>query len=317
TVRSAQWTVPRGSAPTTSRRTASRTTGSGSRPTTWTRCSTVSSGLCWMRSGRPTVTRGCRPNERRRTGGAAMSRKPLRLAIIDAAQELEAAGVPDPRIDAEILAAHVAEVDRSRLGLVPLVDEEVLTRFRALVARRASRVPLQHILGTAPMGPIDVAVGPGVFTPRFETELLYAWAVAALDRWDTARAESAADSGREAGVSSGPVVLDLCTGSGALALAIAHARPDAEVHAVESETPALAWARRNADARARAGETPVRLHQGDVTDRDLLTHLEGRVDVVVANPPYVPEATEVEPEVREHDPAAAVFAGADGLDVLR
>lgn len=246
-----------------------------------------------------------------------MSRKPLRLAIIDAAQELEAAGVPDPRIDAEILAAHVAEVDRSRLGLVPLVDEEVLTRFRALVARRASRVPLQHILGTAPMGPIDVAVGPGVFTPRFETELLYAWAVAALDRWDAARAESAADGGRGAGVASGPVVLDLCTGSGALALAIAHARPDAEVHAVESETPALAWARRNADARARAGETPVRLHQGDVTDRDLLTHLEGRVDVVVANPPYVPEATEVEPEVREHDPAAAVFAGADGLDVLR
>ncbi len=246
-----------------------------------------------------------------------MSRKPLRLAIIDAAQELDAAGVPDPRIDAEVLAAHVAGVDRSRLGLVPLVDDEVLADFRTLVARRASRVPLQHILGSAPMGPIDVAVGPGVFTPRFETELLYAWAVAALDRWDTARAGQAADAGRDARVPSGPVVLDLCTGSGALALAIAHTRPDAEVHAVELETAALAWARRNADAMARAGDTPVRLHQGDVTDRDLLAHLEGRVDVVVANPPYVPDATEVEPEVREHDPARAVFAGADGLDVLR
>ncbi|WP_182359937.1 peptide chain release factor N(5)-glutamine methyltransferase [Tomitella gaofuii] len=246
-----------------------------------------------------------------------MTRRPLRLAIIDAAAELASAGVPDPRIDAEILAAHVARVERSRLGLVPLVDEDVLVRYRELVALRATRVPLQHILGSAPLGPIDVAVGPGVFTPRFETELLFAWAVAGLRRWDEAR-ECSTDSARRPGPErAGPVVLDLCTGSGALALAIAHERPDAEVHAVELDTAALAWARRNADARARAGDTPIHLHQGDVTDRDLLARLEGGVDVIVANPPYVPESTPVEVEVRDHDPVRAVFAGPDGLDVIR
>ncbi len=238
-----------------------------------------------------------------------MSRRPLRLAIIEAAGVLADAGVPAARVDAEILAAHAVGVERSRLGLVPLVDEEVLDEYATLVRRRAERVPLQHIVGTAPMGGIDVAVGPGVFIPRFETELLLEWALAALQRWDAVHG-----GGEEP---RAPVVLDLCTGSGALALAIAHARPDAEVHAVELDTAALAWARRNADTRARAGDTPVRLHQGDVTDRDLLARLEGRVDVIVANPPYVPSATEVDVEVREHDPAGAVFAGEDGLDVIR
>ncbi|QDQ97292.1 peptide chain release factor N(5)-glutamine methyltransferase [Tomitella fengzijianii] len=247
-----------------------------------------------------------------------MTRRPLRLAIIAAAEELASEGVPDPRIDAEILAAHVAGVQRSRLGLVPLVDEEVLVRYRELVALRATRVPLQHILGSAPLGPIDVAVGPGVFTPRFETELLFAWAIAGLRRWDAAQAGDGATEGRrQPPARTHPVVLDLCTGSGALALAIAHERQDAEVHAVELDTAALAWARRNADSRARAGDTPIHLHQGDVTDWDLLARLEGRVDVIVANPPYVPDATRVDVEVRDHDPARAVFAGPDGLDVIR
>jgi release factor glutamine methyltransferase len=114
-----------------------------------------------------------------------------------------------------------------------------------------------------------------------------------------------------------PLVLDLCTGSGVLALALAHARPDATVHAVERDATALAWARRNAESRREAGDTPVRLHLGDATDRRLLVQWEGQFDLVVANPPYVPAGTPVPPEVAEHDPAAAVFAGPDGLDVLR
>ena len=230
-----------------------------------------------------------------------MSRQPLRLAIIEAAAELERAGVPSARVDAELLAAHLLGVERTRLGLVPLVDPAVIDEFRELVARRAERIPLQHITGSTAMGNVTLEVGPGVFVPRPETELLLAWALAQLEA-----------SGVRA-----PVVLDLCTGSGALALAIAHARPDAVVHAVELEPRALAWARRNADRRSQAGDTPIHLVQGDVTDRGLLTELEGGVDLVVSNPPYIPEGAVLDPEVADHDPHSALFGGADGLSVIK
>ncbi|EOM74929.1 peptide chain release factor N(5)-glutamine methyltransferase [Rhodococcus rhodnii] len=230
-----------------------------------------------------------------------MSRHPLRLALTDATARLEAAGVPNARTDAELLAAHLLGTSRTRLGLVPLVDGDIVERLDEMVARRAERIPLQYILGTAAVGAIDVEVGEGVFVPRPETELLLEWALSHLQRV-TDRA---------------PVVLDLCTGSGALALAIAHERPDAVVHAVELDSAALSWARRNARAREAAGDTPVHLHQGDVTQRELLTALEGRVDVVVANPPYVPEGADLEPEVADHDPHLALFGGADGLSVIK
>jgi release factor glutamine methyltransferase len=228
-----------------------------------------------------------------------MNRQPLRLAISEAAKILSEAGVDSPRVDAEYLAAHVLGVERGRLPLIPLVDPSVIDQLHKLVLVRASRIPLQHILGWAPMGPISVEVGPGVFVPRPETELLMEWGLKAL-----------------VGVSS-PVVVDLCTGTGALALSIAHARPDAVVHAVEIDPQALAWTRRNADARSAAGDTPVRLHSGDATDPSLLSDLDGLVDLVVCNPPYVPEGVEVQPEVGVHDPHHAVFSGADGLDVIR
>jgi len=230
-----------------------------------------------------------------------VSRQPIRLAIIEAAAELERAGVPSARVDAELLAAHLLGVERGRLGLVPLVDPSVIDEYRTLVARRAERIPLQYITGSTAMGSISLEVGPGVFVPRPETELLLAWALAQLEA-----------SGLRA-----PVVLDLCTGSGALALAIAHARPDAVVHAVELQPQALAWARRNADRRRDAGDTPITLVQGDVTDRSLLTELEGGVDLVVSNPPYIPEGAVLDPEVADHDPHTALFGGADGLSVIK
>ncbi len=230
-----------------------------------------------------------------------MSRQPLRLAIIEAASVLEEAGVASPRVDAELLAAHLLGIERGRLGLVPLVDSAMIDAYMAMVDQRAKRIPLQYILGTSPMGEIDLAVGPGVFVPRPETELLLGWALAFLER-----------HGRR-----NPVVLDLCTGSGALALAIAHARPDAVVHAVELEPRALAWARQNAETRANDGDTPIILHQGDVTDRTLLAALEGAVDIVVSNPPYIPEGTPLEPEVADHDPHSALFGGPDGLSVIK
>ena len=230
-----------------------------------------------------------------------MTRQPLRLALAEATAQLEAAGVGSPRVDAELIAAHLLGVERTRLGLVPLVDAAVAQQLTELVAQRARRIPLQHLLGTAAMGNIDLEVGPGVFVPRPETELLLGWALAFLE----------GTAGRP------PVVLDLCTGSGALALAIAHARPDAEVHAVEIDPSALAWARRNAAAREQDGDTPITLHQGDVTDRALLSRLDGTVDLVVANPPYVPEDAVLEPEVADHDPHLALFAGTDGLSVIK
>ncbi len=228
-----------------------------------------------------------------------MSRHSLRAAILDGARTLRAAGVASPDVDAQELAAHLLGVPRTRLGLTPLVEEDFLADYRALVERRAERIPLQHLLGTVQFGRATLAVGPGVFIPRPETESVLAWAVhsiAAVER---------------------PVVVDLCTGSGALALAIAAERPDARVIGVERSSTALAWARRNAVAQAGAGRTPVELRGGDVFDDRLLADLDGVVDLVTANPPYVPDGTEVEPEVADHDPAEAVFAGPDGLSVIR
>lgn len=227
-----------------------------------------------------------------------MSRHPLRLAIREAQRMLADAGVGSPRADAELLAAHVLGVPRGRLPMIPLVDPPVVEALHELVVRRAARVPLQHLTGSAALGEIEVAVGPGVFVPRPETELLLVWGLSVLTEVTC------------------PLVVDLCTGSAALALAVARARPDAEVHAVEKDPVALSWARYNAEARAAAGETPITLHCADVADPELLTALEGRADLVLCNPPYVPAGAPVPPEVSGHDPAGAVFAGPDGLAVI-
>ncbi|MEU0505518.1 peptide chain release factor N(5)-glutamine methyltransferase [Nocardia sp. NPDC005998] len=230
------------------------------------------------------------------------TRVALRPAINQAVETLRAAGVHSPQADAEHLAAHLLGVQRTRLALTPLVTPEVIEQYRALVARRAERIPLQHLTGTVSMGEIDLAVGPGVFVPRPETELLFAWALAQLEALPHDHA---------------PVVFDLCTGSGALALAIAQARPDADVHAIEIDPAALQWARRNADVRIAEGDTPITLYADDVTDPNLLTEFNGRVDLIVANPPYIPEDAELDPEVADHDPRLALFGGPDGLDVIR
>ncbi|MEV0337222.1 peptide chain release factor N(5)-glutamine methyltransferase [Nocardia sp. NPDC050717] len=226
----------------------------------------------------------------------------LRPLIVAAAERLATAGVASPLPDAENLAAHVLGVDRMRLALHPMIEPAEAARFTALVEQRAARIPLQHLTGTAAMGEIDLAVGPGVFVPRPETELLFAWALAWLETLPH---------------DHDPIVVDLCTGTGALALAIAHARPDVRVHAVELDPGALAWARRNAGDRGADGDTPITLHAADVTDPALLSELSGRVDLVVSNPPYIPDGAVLEPEVADHDPHRALFGGPDGLDVIR
>lgn len=217
------------------------------------------------------------------------------VAVTAAARTLAAAGVPSPRADAELLAGHVLGLSRGRLALAEGMSAAGFARYAQLVRRRAARVPLQHLTGTAGFGPLTLAVGPGAFVPRPETELLAQWAVG----------------------TGGSVVVDLGSGTGAVALAIAHQLPAARVYAVERSAVALAWLRRNAADRAAAGDRPVTVVAGDATDPAVLADLDGTVDLVVCNPPYVPAGTPVPPEVAEHDPPEAVFAGPDGLAVIR
>lgn len=210
-----------------------------------------------------------------------------------AAERLAGAGVASPRYDAEELAAHVLGVARSRLALVDRLPAAAAGRYAELVEQRAARVPLQHLTGVAGFRRLELAVGPGVFVPRPETEVLVDWALARL--------------------APGAVVVDLCAGSGAVALAVADEAPGVTVHAVELEEHALAWAARNVEATG----LPVTLHRGDVADPALLAPLAGTVDLVTANPPYIPVGATVEREVAEHDPPAALWGGEDGLDVVR
>ncbi|MDF9715466.1 peptide chain release factor N(5)-glutamine methyltransferase [Nocardioides sp. ChNu-153] len=215
-------------------------------------------------------------------------------------ERLAAAGVASPARDADELVAHVVGVPLGRVPLLDSVTAAERERVEELVSRRAAREPLQHLTGTAAFRYVELAVGPGVFVPRPETELLAGWAV------DRVRERS-----RQVATGERPVVVDLCTGSGAIARALADEVPEAAVHAVELDPGALAWAERNL-----AG-TGVDLRAGDMAEA--FDDLAGAVDVVVCNPPYIPlEAWEsVAAEARDHDPHLALFSGDDGLEAIR
>jgi release factor glutamine methyltransferase len=205
--------------------------------------------------------------------------------------------MPSARVDAEILAAHVLGVPRGRLALIDGFTDIQLAEFDALVARRAGGEPVQHLVGSAGFRHLELAVGPGVFVPRPETELLAGWGITLI--------------------TVGETVVDLCSGSGAIALAVANEVPGARVYAVERSPAALAWLRRNAGVRAAAGDAPIHVVEGDATDPAVLADLDGTVDAVLCNPPYVPAGAPVPTDVADHDPEDAVFAGADGLAVIR
>ncbi|MEJ6554618.1 peptide chain release factor N(5)-glutamine methyltransferase [Microbacterium esteraromaticum] len=216
-----------------------------------------------------------------------------------AAQLLADAGVPDPLVDAELLIAHVLGMGRGELQAAVVRGDDIADpdaeRLASLIERRAAREPLQHLTGTAAFRHLELAVGPGVFVPRPETETVVQFAIDALT-------ESA---------SAAPIAIDLGTGSGAIALAMATEVPHARVHAVERSAEAHAWAARN-----MRGVENLTLVLGDLATA--FDELRGTVDVVISNPPYVPDdAVPRDPEVRLHDPAAALYGGADGLDVVR
>ena len=223
-----------------------------------------------------------------------MTERTLAQAVAEAARTLAAAGVPSPRVDAELLAEHLLGVGLGRLRALLLADAPEPEGYADLVAERARRIPLQHITGTAHFRYLDLAVGPGVFVPRPETESVVQLAI---DRLVPPRTAAA------------PVVVDLGTGSGAIAGSIAHEVPRARVYAVELSPLAHAWAERNLKP---LGVTLVR---GDL--RAAFEELDGRCDVVVSNPPYIPAAAVPnEPEVAEHDPQIALYGGgADGMEL--
>ncbi|OFI39762.1 protein-(glutamine-N5) methyltransferase, release factor-specific [Arthrobacter sp. SW1] len=212
-------------------------------------------------------------------------------AVREATAILHEAGVPTPRVDAELLAEHLLGVGLGRLRAMLLGDSPVPEGYGELVAERARRVPLQHITGVAHFRYLTLAVGPGVFIPRPETETVVQLVI---DRLAGAVA---------------PKVVDLGTGSGAIAASIAHEVPDAEVFAVEFSDFAHAWAAKNLQPLG------VNLIHGDL--RDALPEHNGSFDVVVSNPPYIPaEAIPNEPEVALHDPPEALYGGgADGMEL--
>jgi release factor glutamine methyltransferase len=215
----------------------------------------------------------------------------LRDALVAATARLAEAGVASPRFDAEALAAHALGLDRRELWRVTDLGAAGAS-FASYVDRRAAREPLQHITGQAYFRHLTLAVGPGVFVPRPETELV---------------AEAAIDAARRL---ASPRVVDLCTGSGAIALAVLDEVPGVRVHAVEAHPSAFEWATRNC-----AG-TGVDLRAGDMATA--FDDLDGTVDVVVSNPPYIPLGAHIrDAEVAAYDPAPALWSGDDGLDAIR
>lgn len=250
---------------------------------------------------------------------------PLQELLRQIATLLSEAGIENPSVDAELIAAHVLGESRGRIQALVIMGYEPAhadaARILDLAEQRSSRVPLQHLTGRAPFRQIELRVGPGVFVPRPETELI---AQIALD---------------EIASTPHPVAVDLCTGSGAIALALANESPNAQVWAVEKSPEAHAWAALNVEAW---GDGRVNLLLGDVAELESLpvlsedvaqgkveaeqTHglaaeflrIAGKVNVLASNPPYIPvAAVPIDPEVRDHDPELALYGGEDGLDLIR
>lgn len=219
------------------------------------------------------------------------SEQSLAAAVSEATAILRDAGVPSPRVDAELLADHLLGVGLGRLRAMMLGDTPAPVGYAELVAERAQRIPLQHITGVAHFRYLELAVGPGVFIPRPETESVVQLVIDHVKGM------------------AHPRIVDLGTGSGAIAGSIAHEVPGAEVHAVEYSPFAHAWAARN------LAPLGVKLVLGDL--RNALPELNGTFDVVISNPPYIPaEAIPNEPEVALHDPPEALYGGgADGMEL--
>jgi release factor glutamine methyltransferase len=219
----------------------------------------------------------------------------------NAIEALTAAGIESPEVDAELLIGHVLGLRRGEVQAKVITGTEVsgvhVVEIERVVERRVVREPLQHITGRAPFRNLELSVGPGVFVPRPETEQIAQFAI------DTLLAVA----------SAAPIGVDLGTGSGAIALAMATEVPHARIYAVEVSPDAFRWTERNF---AESGTVNATALLGDLADA--FPELDGTVSVVISNPPYIPtDAIPRDPEVRLFDPALALYGGKDGLDVVR
>ena len=224
----------------------------------------------------------------------------IRDILVDSQRRLSNAGIESASTESAELLAHVLGVRRNRLLMQDSIDGKDRVAFERLLAKRLNRIPLQHITGTAPFRRIELKVGPGVFIPRPESELV---------------AEAAIRFLREC---ENPIAVDLCSGSGAIALSLALEVPGARVVGVELSADSFVWLQQNVNRFDC--EIPVEIHQVDATDftASVFSELAGKCDVVTCNPPYIPiDMTPRDPEVRIHEPAVALYGGSDGLDVIR
>ena len=221
-----------------------------------------------------------------------------------ATTKLNTAQCTSPETDAQLLLAFALKVDRKNLPADQELTTDQSAKFTELIEKRAQRIPLQHLTGQAFFRYLELEVGPGVFIPRPETELLVEAGLVELNKKSGAK-----------------LAVDLCAGSGAIALSLALESPNTTVHAVEVSTQAFVWLEKNVAAHseqlARLNSSVI-TYNDDATDPKLLAALNGTVDVVLSNPPYIPDQMiPREPEVRDHDPKLALFGGVDGLDVAR
>ncbi len=223
----------------------------------------------------------------------------LSEALALASEKLSTAGVPSPQADATWLLCHILDTDRSdlltRITFDQDLSSEQLEAFLVALTRREKREPLQHITGKAAFRSLELSVGPGVFIPRPETEQVVQYAIDYLRQ-----------------LPMPGVAIDLGTGSGAIAIAMAIEVPQTKVYAVELSQSAFDYATKNIEANFAAVELRLGAMQEVVSD------LVGGVDVVISNPPYIPDsAIPIDPEVRNFDPELALYGGEDGLDVIR
>ncbi len=223
-----------------------------------------------------------------------------RDVLVDAERRLQRAEIDNPAVDAAEILAFVLGVTRNRLHLHDDIGDETRIAFERLLAKRLNRIPLQHLTGVAPFRHIELAVGPGVFIPRPETELVTEAAIRHLKECIE------------------PIAVDLCAGSGAIAISLAFEVPGTRVTAVELSADAFPWLTEN--VQRIHTKLPVTVVNADATDEQIpeLVGLIGMCDVVTCNPPYIPAGmVPRDPEVRDHEPEMALYGGNDGLDVVR
>jgi release factor glutamine methyltransferase len=224
----------------------------------------------------------------------------IRDILVDAQHRLSNAGIDSAATESAELLAHVLAVPRNRLFMQDTLDEDDRIAFERLMAKRLNRIPLQHIMGTAAFRRIELEVGPGVFIPRPESELVAEAAIRFLNEL------------------TNPIAVDLCTGSGAIAISLAIEVPGTRVVGIELSPDAYPWLEQN--IRKFDPVVPVEVHQIDATDysAEVFVGLTGKCDVVTCNPPYIPvDMIPRDPEVRIHEPAMALYGGVDGLQVIR